>query len=105
MQLSKFTNAFGTITGVLTVISTLMIEVLKCTPATDLAPASCAVSWLPPSLAMWAAGIFGVLTLVLKAARPGGFLHSLFGSTAVVVPETNPKSGPGTVTPEQVAQP
>jgi integral membrane sensor domain MASE1 len=55
----------------------------------------------PPTWAPIAAGVFGVLTLVGKMVRPGGFLHSLFGGTAVIVPES--QAGVGTVTPEQVA--
>ena len=45
--------------------------------------------------------IFGGVALATKAVRPGGFLNSMFGSTAVVVPES--KSGPGVVTKSQVA--
>jgi len=47
--------------------------------------------------------VFGVAGLIGKLTRPGGKMASLFGSTAVVVPEN--KAGPGTVTPEQVAAP
>jgi len=32
-------------------------------------------------------------------------LHSMFGGTAVIVPDTSLKSGVGTVTPEQVKAP
>lgn len=94
----KFTNLFGTITAILTVISTVMASVLKC-EAVGEAAAACSASWLSPQLATYAAAAFGILTLVLKAMRPGGMLHSLFGQTAVV----NEAGGAGVVTTEQVA--
>jgi len=100
----KLTNSFGTITGILTAISAFMVSI-GCAPgATDFA-ATCAVPWLPPSWMPILAGVFGVLTLLGKAMRPGGWLHSLFGGTAVIVPATSANSGPGTVTPSQVKEP
>ena len=48
-----------------------------------------------------ASSVFGVLTLVLKSFRPGGILNSMFGVTAVVVPDS--QAGAGTVTKSQVA--
>ena len=48
-----------------------------------------------------ASAVFGLLTLLLKAFRPGGVFASLFGETVVVVPDT--QSAPGVVTPAQVA--
>jgi hypothetical protein len=97
----KLTNSLGTITGILTALSAFMVSI-GCAPgATDFA-ATCAVPWLPPAWMPILAGAFGVLTLLGKMLRPGGFLHSLFGGTAVIVPETSPSSGVGTVTPEQV---
>jgi hypothetical protein len=94
----QFTNLFGTITAILTVLSTIMVSLLKC-EATDAATA-CKAAFLTPELAGYAAAGFGLLTIILKMLRPGGALHSLFGPTAVVVPAA--KSGPGTVTKAQV---
>ena len=94
----KFTNILGTITAILTILTGLMTQLLGC--ATDAAGITiCTSSILPAKWVGISAAVFGVLTMLAKAARPGGFLHSLFGETAVV---TN-KVGPGTVTPEQVA--
>lgn len=99
---AKLTNSLGTITGILTALTAFMVSI-GCVPgATDFA-ATCAVPWLPPSWMPILAGVFGGLTLIGKMLRPGGFLHSLFGGTAVIVPET--VAGPGTVTPEQVKAP
>lgn len=104
MKLPNLTNAFGTITAILTALTAFMASI-GCAPgATDFA-ATCSIAWLPPSWMPIAAGVFGVLTLFGKLVRPGGFLHSLFGGTAVVVPASSPKSGVGTVTPEQVKAP
>jgi uncharacterized membrane protein YphA (DoxX/SURF4 family) len=104
MKFPNLTNAFGTISAISGTITAALMK-LGCTPgATDFA-ATCTVPWLPAQYTAYVAILFGVLTVVGKAVRPGGLLHSLFGGTAVIVPETNPKSGPGTVTPEQVAQP
>jgi len=94
----NFTNLFGTITAILTVVSTVMASVLKC-DAVGEAAAACTASWLSPAIATYAAAAFGILTLVLKAMRPGGMLHSMFGQTAVVAPA----GGVGVVTPAQVA--
>jgi hypothetical protein len=96
----KLTNSLGTITGILTALSAFMVSI-GCAPgATDFA-ATCAVPWLPPAWMPILAGVFGVLTLLGKMLRPGGFLHSMFGGTAVIVPPM--AAGPGTVTPNQVA--
>lgn len=93
----NLTNAFGTITAILTALSAVMAQVLNCTG--DVA-ATCQAAFLTPAMAAWAAAGFGVLTLILKLMRPGGALHSLFGATAVVVDAS--KAGPGTVTRAQV---
>lgn len=98
----NFTNLFGTVTAILTVLSTVAASVLKCEAVSD-AAAVCSASFLSPTVAAWAAAGFGILTLVLKMLRPGGILHSLFGQTAVVVAAD--KSAPGVVTKEQVAAP
>lgn len=96
----NLTNAFGTVTAVLTALSAIMAQVLSCEPVAELA-AKCDAAFLSPSMAAYSAAAFAVLTIVLKMLRPGGVLRSLFGSTAVVVPEA--KSGPGVVTKAQVA--
>lgn len=100
MKLPNLTNAFGTVTAILTALSAALMAI-GCTPgATDFA-AKCAVSWLPPTWMPIMAGVFGLITFVLKMMRPGGALHSLFGSTAVVVADG--KGAPGVVTKAQVA--
>lgn len=105
MKLTQFTNAFGTITAVLTFISGLMVS-MGCAPgAVDFA-ATCTIPWLSainPTFTAVAAGLFGGITFILKMARPGGFLHSMFGGTAVVVPLAS--AGAGTVTKAQVDAP
>jgi len=102
MKLTGLTNAFGTITAILTTLTGFLVS-MGCTPgAVDFA-ATCTIPWLPPQYTAIAGGVFGFLTFILKLSRPGGILHSLFGGTAVVIPETNKNSGPGTVTPAQVA--
>ena len=104
MKFPNLTNAFGTITAILTALTAFLASI-GCTPgATDFA-ATCVIPWLPASWTAVVAGIFGVLTLFGKAVRPGGFLHSMFGGTAVIVSANDPKSGVGTVTPEQVKAP
>ena len=100
MKFPNLTNAFGTITGILTALSAFLVSI-GCAPgATDFA-ATCSVSWLPPTWMPILAGVFGAITLILKLSRPGGILHSLFGTTAVVVDNTQGK--PGVVTKAQVA--
>lgn len=103
--MTKFTNIFGTVTAILAVLSGIMSTVLGCTTDAVTSVTVCAVEWLPPQYAVIASAIFGGLSLISKAMRPGGFLHSMFGTTAVVVPASSSKSGPGTVTPSQVAAP
>lgn len=99
-KITSFTNAFGTITALLTMLVGFMASI-GCTPgAVDFA-ATCSISWLPSQYAVYAATAFGALSFVLKLSRPGGWLHSLFGSTAVVVPPAQTVAG--TVTPAQVA--
>lgn len=100
---AQYSNLFGTIA---TLLSGLTIWLAKegCISTGDLV-ATCNIPWLPASWMPYVAGLFLVLTAVGKLTRPGGFLRSIFGSTAVVVPDTSSKSGPGTVTPEQVKAP
>ena len=100
MKFPNLTNAFGTVTGILTAISAFLVSI-GCAPGASDFAATCAVPWLPPGWMPILAGVFGVLTLIGKAVRPGGFLHSMFGGTAVIVPAS--QSGVGTVTPNQVA--
>jgi hypothetical protein len=101
--MTKFTNLFGTITAILAVVMGVMTSVLGCTAAdtTQIAlNATCTASWLKPEWAGWAALAFGILAIISKLLRPGGALHSLFGSTAVVVPDE--KATAGVVTKAQV---
>lgn len=100
--MSKIPNILGTITAILTILTGLMTQILGC--AVDAAGVTvCTGSVLPAKYMAVAAGVFGLLTMIAKATRPGGILHSMFGATAVVVPEG--KAGVGTVTPSQVATP
>ena len=100
---AQFSNLFGTLTTVTAGI-TIWLGEQGCLSTGDLT-ATCTISWLPVSWMPYITGAFIVLTVVGKLLRPGGFLRSIFGSTAVVVPDTSRKSGPGTVTPEQVKTP
>lgn len=96
----NLTNLFGTVTAVLSILTGIMTQLLGC--AADATGAIvCTSTLLPAKYMMIAAGVFGVLTMIAKLMRPGGALHSLFGPTAVVVPED--KSAPGVVTPSQVS--
>lgn len=96
----KWTNLASTITAVLTIITGIMSQLLHCSSTGDLT-ATCSGDILPAKYMVIASSLFGILTLVLKAFRPGGIFASLFGETAVVVPEA--KAAPGVVTPSQVA--
>lgn len=96
----KWTNLASTITAVLTVLTGIMSQLLHCSSTGDLA-ATCTGDILPAKYMVIASSVFGILTLALKSLRPGGFFNSMFGSTAVVVPEA--KSAAGVVTPSQVA--
>ena len=99
----KYTNLFGTIGSVLAAL-TVWLGQQGCLSTGDFA-ATCTVPWLPVSWMPALTVVFIALTLIGKLTRPGGWLRSLVGGTAVVVPDTSPKSGAGTVTPAQVAQP
>jgi hypothetical protein len=102
MKLTDLTNTASTVTAVLTILLGVMTQVLGCTSVGDL-HATCTAAFLSPDWAGYAALFFAASTIILKFLRPGGALHSLFGRTAVVVPEG--KAGVGTVTPAQVAEP
>ncbi|CAB5079533.1 hypothetical protein UFOVP143_10 [uncultured Caudovirales phage] len=94
----KWTNALGTITAVITLLLGAMTSLLHCSSVGGL-QATCTGDILPAAYMGYAGIAFGLLTLVLKAVRPGGFLASLFGQTAVV----SATPSVGTVTPAQVA--
>lgn len=97
----EYTNLFGTVAAIASAITVWLAE-QGCISQGDLA-ATCSIPWLPASLMPIISGIFIAALLIGKLLRPGGLLHSLFGSTAVVVESSSVKSGPGTVTPSQVA--
>jgi hypothetical protein len=96
----KFTNLASTITAILTILTGIMSQLLSCTSTGDLT-ATCTGTILPAKYMVIASAVFGILTLALKAFRPGGPFASLFGETVVVVPEA--ANAPGVVTPSQVA--
>jgi hypothetical protein len=96
----KWTNALGTISAVLSFISLAMIQLLHCSSTGDLT-AKCETDLIPAPWLAYTSMFFLAVTLALKAVRPGGFIASMFGQTAVVVPDS--KSGPGVVTKAQVA--
>lgn len=100
----NLTNPIGTLSAITAFLVALMTQ-LGCAPGASDFSATCNIPFLPGSWMVWAAMLFSGLLLLAKALRPGGFLRSLFGSTAVVVPAESPKSVAGTVTPEQVASP
>lgn len=104
MKLS-FTTIVSTIAGVLAVLMGAMTQVLGCKAGSADFSAVCTASWLPTNYMGYAAIVFGVLAFAAKLMSPGGPLANLFGEKAVVLAEDDPKSGVGTVTPEQVAQP
>ena len=93
----KYTNLFGTLGSILAGL-TIWLGEQGCLSTGDFA-ATCSVPWLPASLMPWLTGLFIALTLIGKITRPGGWLRSLVGGTAVVTPN----AGVGSVTPEQVA--
>lgn len=96
----NLTNALGTVTSILGILTLAMEKGLGCTSTGDLA-AKCTSTLLPAQYMLYATVAFGALTLLGKALRPGGFVSSMLGSTAVVVPAD--KSAPGVVTKAQVA--
>ena len=102
MKFTSLTNLASTVTAVLTAITGIMATLLHCSSTGELA-ATCTGDLLPAKYMVFASSIFGVLTLILKSFRPGGLLHSLFGETAVVVPDS--KSAVGVATKSQVKNP
>ena len=98
------TNTLGTVTAVLAFLGGLMAS-LGCAPGAVDFSATCNIPWLPEQWLPYAAGLTGLIAFASKIIRPGGWLRSLFGGTAVIVPEDSPNSGPGTATPADVAKP
>lgn len=101
----SFTTMFSTLAGILAAVMGIMTEVLGCKAGAVDFSAVCTASWVPTNLLGYAAIVFGIMAFVAKMLQPGGALANLFGKKAVVLPFDDPKSGVGTVTPEQVAQP
>lgn len=97
-----FTNTMGTITAVLGMVAGLLHS-LGCDPGAVDFSATCAIPWLPAQWLPYAVGFTGLVAFASKLFRPGGFLRSLFGGTAVIVPPAEAKAG--VVTPTQVAAP
>ncbi|MEY5061102.1 MAG: hypothetical protein RIS45_1023 [Planctomycetota bacterium] len=104
MKFPNLTNAFGTISAISGTITAALVK-LGCVEGAADFSSTCSIPWLPAQYSAYVAILFGVLTFAGKLMRPGGVLHSLFGGTAVIVPENSPKSTVGTVTPAQVAAP
>lgn len=106
MKITNLTNAVGTLVAIMSFLTGLLTS-LGCAPGGSDFAATCSIPWLPEQwlgyVTIAAGGIFGLSSILLKLSRPGGWLHSLFGSTAVVLSDSNPNSGPGTATPEHVA--
>lgn len=98
--LSKYSNLLSTISLVLTALTGLMAKLLNCTSTGDLTATCTGNDLIPAAYMGYAAVVFAILTLALKAVRPGGFINSWFGQTAVVVPDN--KAKPGVVTKSQV---
>lgn len=101
----NWTNILGTITTLCTLLTGVLAQVFGCTVADGAIVGQCTSTMLPAKYMFFVACGFGVITLISKAIRPGGPLRGLFGTTAVIVPETSKHSTAGTVTPEQVAAP
>lgn len=102
MKITNLTNAFGTVTAVLAMLMGFLTSI-GCAPGAVDFSATCSIPWLPEQWLPYAGGLTGIVAFIMKLSRPGGWLHSLFGSTAVMLPENHPNSGPGTATPEHVA--
>lgn len=107
--LSKYglTNILGTVTAILA-MSLGGLEKAGCVPGPGDFEAACKLpdflmAFIPVSWIPILAGITGALAFAAKLTRPGTWLGSLFGGTAVIVPAASSQSGPGTVTPTQVA--
>jgi len=96
----NFTNLLGTVTAILTILTGIMTQLLGCV-ADSTGAVVCSSTLFPAKYMAIAAAVFGVLTVISKLLRPGGPIHSLFGSTAVVVPDG--KNAAGVVTKAQVA--
>ena len=101
MNLGKYSNLLSTIALILSAITGIMAKLLNCSSTGDLTAVCTGSGLIPTQYLGIVAGTFAVLGLILKSVRPGGFINSMFGQTAVVVPDA--KSAPGVVTPAQVA--
>lgn len=100
----SWTNVMGSLAAIDLFLLSAMEQILGC-KATSGFDAVCSSTALPAQWMLWAGFAFGGLTIIGKLFRPGGPAKSLFGSTAVIVPETSKHSVAGTATPEHVALP
>lgn len=99
-------NTAWSLTGILALVQAIMSDVLHCSAGAEVLNATCALpSWVPTAWAGYAAIVFGIIGLAAKFMAPGGTAANFWGQKAVILDEMHPKSGVGTVTPEQVAQP
>lgn len=104
MKLS-FTTIVSTVSAFLAVAMGVMTQVLGCHLGDTDFSAVCTASWVPSELLGYGSILFGVMAVAAKMFSPGGPLANLFGEKAVVLPENDPRSGVGTVTPDDVARP
>ena len=97
-------NLIRTLLNIAAVVVMVASSLLGC--VTDAAGVTtCTASWLSPQLAAIAASVFVVLNLAIKAFGQGGsFTQNLANKAVVVVPASDPMSGPGNVTPADVAK-
>jgi len=95
-------NAFGTIAAIIAVVLGAMTQIFGCSTDAVTNMSICTASWIPPEWAGYVVLAFSGVAILSKLFRPGGPVAGLFAPSAVIVPEA--KSGPGTVTPEQVAE-
>lgn len=97
-------NATSSISLIIIVLSNILTA-FGCHEAAAAVAASCSIPFLSPELNQIVTVIFSLLGTISQAMKPGGVANSLFKPAVIVLPESNPKSGPGNVTPEQVAAP
>lgn len=95
-------NAFGTIAAIVALLLGAMTQIFGCSMDPVTQASVCTATWIPPEWAGYVVLAFSGIALVSKLFRPGGPVAGLFAPSAVIVPEA--KAGPGTVTPEQVAE-
>lgn len=94
------TNLFRTFLSIAAIVTTVAGQVLGCSTLASGATV-CSASWLTPQLAAFAATVFIVLNLVLKAFQ-GGTPGSGLVNKTVVVATTD---APGTVHPASIVKP